>query len=210
MSQAATIHALHEERLLLDDGASAAVKDGALELRDAEGRLIVHYRDGTATVLAPRDLELAAPHGQVRVSAGTDIVFEAARDVTQQAGRSVSVSAADRQRLEMDGQRTHIAASRLDVEARQSRLVSPRAEVVARKISTTAEELAITVTRYELAARKIVETTRDAFRTVLGLEQRRLGRLRTIVSDTMSLRAGRTVIVSKRDTSIDGEHVLLG
>ncbi len=196
--------------LELDDGARAIAVAGGVELRDAEDRIMVRYVDGVATIFSSRDLELAAPNGRVRVVAGSDITFEASRDVVHHGGRSVTLGAAGQQELSMNGQRTHLEASRLEVAARDTRLCTSKAVLVARTISTTAERVATQVERYELTAKKLVEKTRDAFRTVLGLDQHEVGRQRTVVSDTMSVHARRTVIVSKKDTTIDGERVLLG
>jgi hypothetical protein len=66
--------------LALPDGASAELRDGALELRDGEGRLLVRYVDGTAEILAPAgDLKLSAPQGRVRLSAALDVEVDAQR-----------------------------------------------------------------------------------------------------------------------------------
>ena len=87
--------------LVLEDGTRAVLNDGGLELRDGDDRLLVRYAEGTTQITAPRDLELAAPNGQVRVSAGSDIAFEAARDVITTAGRRVELEAAEQQRIEL-------------------------------------------------------------------------------------------------------------
>lgn len=206
----AVLHPSEPLGLALEDGTRALLHDGGLELRDGDDRLLVRYADGTAQISAPRDLELCAPNGQVRVAAGTDIDLSAARDIVTSAGRKLSFDAADQQHLEMSPQRTHLNASRLHVDSKETRLATSQATVLARSISTTAERIATQVQRYELTATKLVEKSRDVFRTALGLVQHRIGRQKTIVTDTLSMRARRTVIVSKQDTSIDGERVLLG
>ena len=56
----------------------------------------------------------------------------------------------------------------------------------------------------------MVEKSRDVFRTAVGLVQHRFGRQKTVVEDTMSVRARRTSIVSKKETAIDGERRVAG
>jgi hypothetical protein len=90
---------LVEERIALPDGAVAQLREGALELRDPEGRLMVRYRDGVAEISAPDgDLRLAAPKGRVVVS-GAEVCIEgeqrvsiAAPEVSTRADRIVEIS----------------------------------------------------------------------------------------------------------------------
>ncbi len=146
------------EGFALRDGAHARVRDGALELSDARGRLLFRYRDGHAEVFAPEgDVTLAAPNGKVVLKSGRDIEVEAAG-----------------------------------------------------KVSIAAQSLAQRVETYELAAGRIYEKARDAFRDVSGLLQQRVGRARTLVSDVYALYSRRSVLVSKHETSVDGERILIG
>jgi hypothetical protein len=146
------------ESLALRDGARAQVRDGALELSDARGRLLFRYVDGHAEVFAPEgDVTLAAPNGKVVLRSGRDVEVEAAG-----------------------------------------------------KVTIAAQTLAQRVETYELAAGRIYEKARDAFRDVSGLVQTRVGRARTLVSDVYALYSRRTVMVSKNETSVDGERILIG
>ncbi len=161
MTTAAKVTRLHPEdrnELVLADGARARLEDGALELVDRDGRLLVRYRDGNAEIFAPSgDVTLAAPNGRVVLRSGADVAIEAARTVT--------------------------------VEARS---------------------LVQRVEQYELHAGRLIERARDAFRDVSGLLQSRIGRARSVVEDVYALYSRRTVMVSKHETSVDGERILLG
>lgn len=194
------------------DGATAAIHGGAIEIRGAEGRVIVRYQDGIAEISSPeRDLVLAAPRGRVRVEAGLDVEIAAARDVVERAGRRVDLAAGDEQtRIQIDAGSASIEASRLEVAAEVSRVTAGEVEVVARSIATTAERILTRAVRCEVEASRLIEKARDAFRDVSDLFQVRIGRAKTIVSGTYSVHTRRTVMVSKDDTSIDGRKVLLG
>jgi hypothetical protein len=217
MTRRATAVALREQpaptaALVLDDGSRAEIRAGALELRDAEQRLLVRFVDGAAEIFAPsRDLKLAAPHGRVILQAATDVSLEAGRDLTQHAARRLELGVNDgAQQLALEPGRTHLRAGRLEIEAKDSRLATGTVTLMARSIATTAERMAHDVERYELRAGKLVEKARDTLREVTGLCELKLGRARTVVAGTFGLRTRRTVLESQDDTSIDGKRVLLG
>src|SRR5690349_15775023 len=67
-------------RLDLPDGGSAELRGGALEVRDAEGRLRIRYEGGSAEIAAPDgDLRLVAPRGRVVVEAATEVAIKGER-----------------------------------------------------------------------------------------------------------------------------------
>lgn len=179
---------------ILSDGASVRVGEHAAEICDSEGRLLVRYKNGEATVVASTgDLKLAAPNGRVVVQAGTDIALEAGGDLRQRAEHRMDVQ-----------------ARRIQVRSDESHITVAQAAVTAERILTTANVIAHNVERFELSATRIVEKTRETFREASGLVETRAGRVRAIVEDVYSLFARRTSLASKEDTSIDGKKVLLG
>jgi hypothetical protein len=200
-------------RVFSGDRATELPGDG-VDVHDEAGRLLVRFRDGAAVIAAPSgDLTLEAPMGRVVLRSGIDVVMSAARDVTHHAGRAFEVSAGeegDKPQLSVHPRATAVRGERLEVEVKQSRLVTGEATVVARRIVTTAEQIAESVGRLEIRAKKLIEKTEDVFRDVAGLAQTRAGRIRTLVKDVHTLHARRTVMVSKEDTSIDGRKILLG
>lgn len=197
-------------RLDLPDGSSAVLVGGALEIRDKEGMLRIRYSGDEAEVSAPRDLKLSAPRGRVVIDAATDVVTSAARDITYHAGRRLELCAAAAQRIELDPQRARIDASRLDVDAQETKLNTVAATVMARTLHSTAELLVTKAERYEIVATTLVTKAKDALHEVAELCESRIGRARTLVAGAFNLRSGRTVMVSKQETSIDGERILLG
>jgi phage baseplate assembly protein gpV len=207
--------------LELPDGARAELRDGALELRDGEGRLLVRYADGAAEILAPAgDLKLSAPHGRLRLSAALDIELAADRDLLQRAGRHVELAATrgvscsagpgGHRQLVIQPDEAALDVARVRIRAESTELGSARVSVVAQHITHTAERLAQNVGRYELVADRLVEKTRHSFRDVAELLHTRVGRARTLVRNTYALWSRRTVLTSSEDTSIDGRKVLLG
>lgn len=183
------------EEIALADGARVIVRGGSVaEVRDAEQRLLVRYENGRAEIAAPAgDLILSAPSGKVVLSAGTDIEIEAKGDLLQKAGH-----------------RADIEAPRLHVKAEEARVTTAQAAVVAERILTTARVVAQSVERFELSAVRVIEKTRETYRDAADLLQTRAGRVRAVIEGAFSVQAGRTTIVSKEETSIDGKKVLLG
>jgi hypothetical protein len=189
------------ERLQLADGTSAHVVGEALEVRAPDGMLLVRYEGGTLRIAPPQgDLELVAPSGRVRIRSGMDVEIEAARDLKQGAGRSLSFEAPA----------AKLKTKKLAVDANEARVAAGRATVLARSLVTSAESIAQRCVKYDLEATKLVEKTREAFRDVSDLAQSRIGRARTIVSDVYTLFSRRSVMVSKEDTTVDGSKILLG
>lgn len=194
-------------------GASAQLQGGGLEIRDPDDRLVFRYVDGNAEVYAPAgDISFCAPTGRIRLESGTDVEIEAQRDVVQRPHRSAKVWAGDESQPQLDvsASRCALRSDELDVQAKRSQLASGQVTVLARSIATTARSMASNVERYELTAQRLVEKSRDAFREVTDLLQTRAGRARTLVRGAFALHSRRTVMMSKKDTTIDGQRILLG
>ncbi len=198
--------------LELADGATARLNDGALELCDARGRLLVRYANGTAEISAPAgDLVLSAPHGRVALQSGLDVELRAARDVVSVAGRAVTIGTAeDAAQLSVSHAHTSLTSGHVSVESKEARLTTGVLHTVARKVATEAGAIAVKAERYELTATRLFERSKDAYREVSDLAQTKVGRARTIVATLFSLSAQRTTLRSKEDTAIDGRKILLG
>ncbi|HEY4122788.1 MAG TPA: DUF3540 domain-containing protein [Byssovorax sp.] len=198
--------------LELEDGAVATIEDGALELRDKGGRLLVRYANGSAEIAAPSgDLVLSSASGRVVLQSALDVEVNAARDIVHRAARSVDLAAGDGPpQLHIEPQKTVLKTPRVRADVGEAELVAGVVATAARAIATTATTIAVRADKYELVATRLVEKTKDAFRDVTDLAQTRVGRARTLVSTIFSLRARRTVVASDEDTSIDGRKILLG
>jgi hypothetical protein len=204
------LHAARPPQLCRADGTRVELAGEVFELRDADDRLLFRYADGDAEIVAPRrDLKLVAPHGRVTLQAGTDVSIEAARDVSCQATRRAALGSRQTQ-LSLDPRRAELVASKVQVLAQESQVESAKATLVARSIAVTAEKLAHNVEHWELRADKIVERARESLRDVRELAQTTAGRARALVHGLYSLRTGRTSLLSREETSIDGERILLG
>lgn len=198
------------------DGARAVLVGNALELVDREGRLLVRYVDGVAEV-APvsGDLRLAAPRGQVRIEAGTDVVVSAQRDVAIRGDRSAELAAGEPNielpsAVRVEARGAELTGSHVDVTARATRVTSGEATLVAREARTSATRIDVAATRIETTAEHVVTRAKSLVQNVSGLLESKLGRARTIVEGAFSLRSKSTSMKSKEDTSVDGRRVLLG
>lgn len=161
--------------------------------------------DGTRAVVHEKGLEIRDAAGRllVRYADGAATIEAASGDLRLSAPQGrVTIDAAEDIVLE--------AGRDLRQKATRAVLAADEVEVVARAIVTTAERIAETAGHVERTAHRLIERAHDAFRDVAELSQSRFGRVRTLVRDTYSLRAGRTTMVSKDDTSIDGKRILLG
>jgi hypothetical protein len=198
------------------DGARVALVDGALELVDREGRLLVRYVDGVAEVSpVSGDLRLAAPRGEVRIEAGTDVVVSARRDVAILGDRTAELGAGARgidlpSSVRVEARGASITGSHVDVTSRATRVTSGEATLVARAARTSATKIETTATRIETTAEHVVVRAKTLVQDVTGLLESKLGRVRTLVKGSFTLRSKSTSMKSQEDTSVDGNRVLLG
>lgn len=199
-------------RIDLADGSRAQLRDGKLELRDADDRLLMRYADGNAELCAPSgDLALSAPHGRVTLKAATDVSIEANRDVTSRAGRRLELGVeGNLSSIALQPNRTTVDTPKLEVRTKHADVASGKTTFVGRTIAVTANHVAQNVERYELYAQKLVERARTSVREVSGLAQSTVGRARSVVHGIYSLRTRRSIMISEQDTNIDGERILLG
>lgn len=161
--------------------------------------------DGTRAVVHEGGLEIHDARGRllVRYADGAATIEAASGDLRLSAPRGrVTIDAAEDIVLD--------AGKDLHQRAKRALFTADDVEIVARTIVTHAERIAETAGSIERTAHRLVERAQDAFRDVKGLSQSRLGRVRTLVKETYSLHTGRTTLVSKDDTSIDGNRILLG
>ena len=190
----AHLHMIDGDELTLGDGSAARRNGDALEIRDADGHIVVRYRAGEAEIhVANGDLKLAAPRGRVRIESGLDVHLDAGRDVVASAKRKASFQAAT-----------------LQASAQRTELTTGVGRLVANHVQMQATSLITRVEKYELTASRLVERSENAFREVSDLLQTKSGRVRSFVEGVYAKYTGRTVMVSDKDTSIDGEKVLLG
>ncbi|WP_437784293.1 DUF3540 domain-containing protein [Sorangium sp. So ce1097] len=206
------------------EGATASAEGSTIAIRDASGAVAVTYdaATGAARVAAPAgDLTLAAPRGKVVVEAATDVELRARRDVRHRAGRRVASEAghggeagergeAGEPGLVVERAAVRVAAAAVDVTSERASLHTTEATVLAERIATTAAQIAATAGRIEIQAERLIERARDAYRDVDGLLQTRARRARSLIREAYQLVSERTSMVSKKETSIDGERVLLG
>jgi hypothetical protein len=83
-------------------------------------------------------------------------------------------------------------------------------ELRAKTLTAEFEQATWTAERWELRATRLAERARDKLVDIENALHLRAGRVRSLVSETWELVSRRTRMVSKENTSIDGEKILLG
>ena len=72
------------------------------------------------------------------------------------------------------------------------------------------DRVALRAGRLELFATSLWSRVKDAFQTIEGLLQRRVGRVRTVVDGSKVERVERYHLQAERDVTVDGEQIHLG
>lgn len=203
----AVLGALREVVLEADDGASARLEEGAIAVRDREGRLLfTHDPEGGESVVH-------APHGNLRFVAPGEIALEAGRVAVK--GGDVELSG---RRVAMRGADAHVTADRRGVElegrqlvasAKKARLALLDTVFAAEKVSTAVGKARHVAGVLETRADRLVERAKNVYRDVEELSQTRAGRLRQIATGTMHLFGKRTLMKADEDVSIKGEQIKL-
>jgi hypothetical protein len=163
---------------------------------------VIVLPDGAEASFDGRELALRDAEGRL-VARWVD----GALVLTAQGGR-LRIEAGE---IEIAGERgVSVSTPRLEVKAADTTAVVGRATVVGQHIETTARRLVHHAERYEVHATRLVETAEDAFREARDLLQQKAGRVRTLVAGVHTLFSQRNVMVSEKETKVDGSRILLG
>lgn len=198
------------------DGGRAVLVGDAIEVRDAEGRMLVRYRDG-ALEIAPLtgDLRLAAPAGRVHIE-GLDVSVGASRDVVVSGGRSAEVAvtsvaeAAGGASLRLDPTSARIASKTVELRGQTARTVVATAEVIATTVRTTAVNLETHARTVHETAERVSLKAKELTHHVTGLFDSKIGRVRSLVKGAFSVRSKTVQMKASDDATVDGRRVLLG
>ncbi|MHC4960134.1 MAG: DUF3540 domain-containing protein [Planctomycetota bacterium] len=185
----------------------ATRNDTAIVERVTSDRMRVRVANGPVDARwALPGLPLPAPGDEVVLTGTNDlyvvgVITNGARRITATRDSPVSVFDEEGELLfEYSGRRARVRVRgdlELVSERGTVRIVGDRVELEARHTLTT-------------TARTIVTRARNAYQAVEKLSQLVAGRMRTLVSGALQMKAKDTSIKSDRDTRIDGEQIHLG
>jgi hypothetical protein len=205
------------DRVQLPGGARAELEsDGeraVLRLYAPGGGLLLEYDSAQGRVrLAPEcgDLELAAPAGDLALSASGTVLIEGGRVALRSLGATQAQPRAPGAGLVLDGPNARLCAARFDLEAGRAELRIEETELKGRGLRAELGTLDLLALRVETAARTMAVKTQDLYRRVSGVLETRAGRVRSLVEGTYHLKAGAAVVRAERDIDMDAEKIRLG
>lgn len=152
---------------------------GVVELRAADGTLVVEYLPG---------------QGGCRIHARA-VQLRADEDLNLHAGRQVRIEGEE-------GVVLCSGESALEVEPTRVGLLAERVETEARRMVQRAGEL-------ETHARRLFERAEQSFRDVEDLAQTKAGRLRLVARDTLRALGRQAVFKAREDMKLRGERIYL-
>jgi hypothetical protein len=174
MAKQSTAHKQEPAEIIpLAGGGSVIVENGAADIRNAEGRVVVRYMEGRAEIEVPDgDLVLAAPRGKVSIRAGSDLELSAEGELRQRAGGEVSVAATrilhTASHLAQKAERIEVTATRLVERTRDAyREATGLMETHAGRARAVVDDIWSLVSRRTTMASKD-ETSIDGKRVLLG------------------------------------------
>ncbi len=190
---------------------TANFESGSLVVRNASGEVVLEMDESSSSVrlVSTHDLEVAAPAGdlalsaggRVRVSGGTGVDIAttgAVRAITPGASWVVGSG-------ELQGR-----SQRLDLASSSTRASLGDIAVSGKRASIVCECVHASVRRLESVSTEVICQTRDLFCDVARLAQTTTERMRIVVRAGLNIRTGRTHMRSQQATRIDGEKIHLG
>ncbi|WP_224240789.1 DUF3540 domain-containing protein [Hyalangium gracile] len=206
--------------LVLRDGTSAEVSEGpegeVLSVRDATGRLVFEHHAAAhrSVVHAAGNLELRADEGGILLSARDAVRVHSAREVRLESDHAVRLGTTpggDRpaSTLAMDARGTRLDTPRLDARADTARAELDEVSLTARALSTTVQKAHHAVDVLEVQAGRILERAENVYRDVKELAQTRAGRVRLFAETTFHLFGRRTLFKAKEDLKLKADKIHL-
>lgn len=208
--------------LITSDGTRAQIDHAngteALQVRDAEDRLIFEYRpkEGKSIISIPTgDLALRAPTGDILLEAGRGIHCKAGTDIDLTGNTAVKIKAGSEHKdiptgLKLTPRSAALTANRLELTAKRGVMRIATAEYFGVALNSTIEHVHSVVHKFESVAERIIQRVRDSYRQVDGLDQTKAHRVRTLVKDAHYTKAGEVYLLADDDVNIDGKKIRLG
>jgi hypothetical protein len=205
-------------RLSTKSGACAEVveRDGAevVAIRDPRGRLLFEYDadTGRGSLIMPEgDLALHAPQGSIDLVAQKGVRCVAAGEIVLRSRKAVSVGVLGAEsELRATRQGVAISGERVDVTAAEAELKLERTSYVGKSFDATLSAAQLLVGKLETNAERVITRAQDVFQKIRGLHQLKTNRMRTLVEDTVELKARDVSMRADEDMNIDGERINLG
>ncbi len=120
----------------------------------------------------------------------------------------LTIEAADLELL--ISRRTRLETAALETMALEGRFFLKKAFFSAHRLLSRIQRFDLVTEVFNTFARKFVQRLKDCYAWVEGLEQRKIGRLRYLVKESLFLRARRSTLRAKEKVTIDGKKINLG
>ncbi|HHJ17840.1 MAG TPA: DUF3540 domain-containing protein [Gammaproteobacteria bacterium] len=180
-----------------------------LAVHNKRGELIFEYdpdSDRSRVIMASGGLDVAAPQGDIRFSAGGRIQLES-RCVEMLAGGTAGTQES---RLSLGQFRTELHSASLDIKSARSRLELDEVDYVGKQLSSRVSRGKLHWGRLETLVDTLIQKARTSFTSVEELSQTRAGRMRMLVAGAFRLKAQRAKLKTDKNVDIDGERINLG
>ena len=198
---------------------TAAMADGTCAQVSATGdRLEVLRADGTTLFV----YDVNASHGQVTLRSEAidvhafagDLRLRAAGDVLLE-GRTVRAQAhlpgaEEGSTFRLDPRQASLAAPGVNIDSPSLRVQAGRVEMRAADLGAAVDRAVVNVRRLESTADVVVQTARNLYQHVHELAQQRAGSLRTIVDDTIQIKAREVITRAVEAFKLRSEKIHLG
>lgn len=191
--------------------ARVVSRDGShiLAVYNKRGELIFEYdpdSDRSRVIMGSGGLDVSAPKGDIRFSAGGRIQLES-RCVEMNTHEAAGMQTS---RFSLGQFRTELHSASLNIKSARNKLELDEVDYHGRKLTTRVSRAKLNWGRVETLVDTLIQKARTSFTTVEELSQTRAGRMRTLVAGTFRLKAVRAKLKADKSIDIDGERINLG
>jgi|GEM_PF-1717091 len=180
-----------------------------LAVHNKRGELIFEYdpdSDRSRVIMDSGSLDVAAPQGDIRFSAGKRIQLES-RCVDIIANEAAGLQTS---KFSLGQFRTELQSESLNIKSAQSKLELDEVDYMGKKLVTRVSRAKLNWGRVETFVDTLIQKARTSFTTVEELNQTKAGRMRMLVVGAFRLKAKRAKLKTQKNIDIDGERINLG
>jgi hypothetical protein len=209
------------ETIRLTDGCQVRIDRSAdeesMQLRSQKNELLVDYRSQTGTLTihaASGNLEFSAPEGNIAFRCARDIQLDGNR-VSVNAGTDVLVGIQEHHggagpALSMQKHKLQLKAPMIDLTAQRANCFVEEIQVAGRKLLGRIKDIQLIARKMESAAETIMAKAKNVYQTISELSQLKAGRQRTLIDQTVHMKARKTIFKSETDFKVKAEKIHLG
>ena len=215
-------NAIENKRLELNNGIYAEVdkyQEGEkIQIRSKEGELLFEYdaaQNNTRVKVGFGNLEFITQKGDINFISEGNINFKSKQSVIIESFDSIRatiINTIDKvfSSLTFNRQKIKMSSPELEIVNQRTDIMSEETKYIGNKFSGTFKYGKLIAGKLETLADDIICKAKNIYNSVDGLAQFKAGRIRTLIKNSLHVKAKNSYLKSEEDFKINGEKIHLG